>query len=296
MRLSLLLLCAVLVLGRLAAPAAPLAAQAALGEPWDSVGRILQAPGVPAGGYYRYNLPRRDIVLRVGDVSVAPALALGAWAGFSGGPHDATMMGDLVVTSREIRPVLAELASQRINVTAVHNHLAGEDPQITYVHFHGEGDALDLAARLDRVIAHTATPRPVAAPPAQPLAIDTSAVFTTLGRLGTARGAVAQLSFILVPGTVTMDGRTVTPALGYGSPVNVQMVSPSRAVAAGDFAIPGAKLDAVLDALAAHGIVATGVHNHLVGESPRVYYVHFWADGALLDVLQGLKAAIDAAR
>ena len=45
-----------------------------------------------------------------------------------------------------------------------------------------------------------------------------------LGRLGRAQGNVAQLSFILVPGRVTMHGRTVVPALGYGSPVNVQMV------------------------------------------------------------------------
>ncbi len=293
MRLSLRFVFNVLVLGCLAAP---LVAQTSLGQPWDSVGRILETPGVSAGGYYRYNLPRRDITLRVGDVTVAPALALGAWAGFSGDPKDATMMGDLVVTSRELGPVLAELARQRISVTAVHNHLVGEEPQIAYVHFHGQGDALDLATRLNGVIALTATPRPVAATLPKPLAIDTSAVFGTLGRSGRAQGEVAQLSFILVPGTVAMDGRTVTPALGYGSPINVQMVNPSRAAATGDFAITGSKVDAMLDALASHGIVATAVHSHLIGESPQLYYIHFWADGSLSDVLSGLKAALDAAR
>jgi hypothetical protein len=227
---------------------------------------------------------------------VAPALALGAWAGFSGDPKDATMMGDLVVTSGELGPVLAQLAGQRIDVTAVHNHLVGEEPRITYVHFHGQGDAPDLAARLNHVIAVTATPRPVAVTPPKLLSIDTSAVFGTLGRSGRAQGDVAQLSFILVPGTVTMDGRTVTPGLGYGSPINVQMVNPSRAVATGDFAITADKVNAMLDALAIHGIVATAVHSHLTGESPHLYYIHFWADGSLLDVLGGLKAALDAAR
>ncbi len=269
MWLSLRFVFEVLVLGCLAAP---LAAQAGLGQPWDSVGRILETPGVSAGSYYRYNLPRRDITLRVGDVTVAPALALGAWTGVSGDPKDATMMGDLVVTSRELGPVLAELARQRINVTAVHNHLVGEEPQITYVHFHRQGDALHLATRLNGVIALTATPRPVAATLPKPLAIDTSAVFGTLGRSGKAQGEIAQLSFILVPGTVTMDGRTVTPALGYGSPINVQMVNPSRAVATGDFAVTGVNVDAMLDALASHGIVATAVHSHLIGESPQLYY------------------------
>ncbi len=40
--------------------------------PWDSVATILQAAGTATGGYHRYNLPRRDITLRIGDVTVAP--------------------------------------------------------------------------------------------------------------------------------------------------------------------------------------------------------------------------------
>jgi hypothetical protein len=274
----------------------PLAAQAGLGQPWDSVGQVLGAPGVSTGGYYRCNFPRRDITLRVNDVTVAPALALGAWAGFSGEPRTATMMGDLVLTARELGPVLAELARQQLEVTAVHNHLAGEDPQLTYVHYHGEGDALDLAARLNRVLALTATPRPVARAAPQPVSIDSAAVFRALGRSGTAQGAVAQVGFMLVPGTVTMAGHALTPALAYGSPVNVQTVSESRAVATGDFAVLGEKVNPLLNALASHHIVATAVHTHLIGESPKVYFIHFWADGSLPDVLPSLKAALDAAR
>jgi hypothetical protein len=206
------------------------------------------------------------------------------------------MMGDLVLTSGELKPVLSELAQQRIGVTAIHNHLAGEDPRITYVHFHGEGNALELAGRLDRVLARTGTPRPVAPAPAQPLTIDTVQVFATLGLRGRAQGAVAQLSTVLVPGTVTMHGKTVTPALGYGTPINIQMVGPQRAVATGDFSVLDSKVAPVFDALTTHGITITAIHSHLVGEEPRIYYMHFWADGPLSDVLQGLRAALDAAR
>src|SRR4029077_1727788 len=62
---------------------APLArAQTPLAAAWDSVAQILQAsPPSATGGYYRYGLPRRDITLKIGDVTVSPALALGAWAG-----------------------------------------------------------------------------------------------------------------------------------------------------------------------------------------------------------------------
>jgi Domain of Unknown Function (DUF1259). len=271
-------------------------AQASPGAAWDSVGSVLQTQGMLTGGYHRYNFPRRDITLRIGDVTVSPALALGAWAGFGGAPADAMMMGDLVLTTAEVKPVLAELSRQRLDVTAIHNHLSGEEPRITYVHFHGQGHAVDLATRLDHVLALTAIPRPVAAAAPPAVTIDTAMIFRALGASGKAQGNIAQLSYVLVPGRVTMHGHIVVPALGYGSPVNVQMVSASRAVATGDFAVLGSKVGGVLDALATNGIAATAVHNHLIGEVPVLYYIHFWADGAPADVLRGLRAAIDAGR
>jgi len=271
-------------------------AQTPLGAPWDSVGRILQTSGSATGGYYRYTWPRRDVTLRIGDVTVAPALALGAWAGFSGDAANATVMGDLVLTSGEVKPVLAELARQRIAVTAIHNHLVGEDPKITYVHFHAEGNPVELAGRLDRILALTGAPRPVTAAAPQPVTIDTALVFNTLGLRGRAQGAVAQVSVVLVPGTVTLNGKAVTPALGYGTPINIQVISPDRAVATGDFTVLAAKVAPVFEALTAHGITATALHSHLVGAEPTLYYMHFWADGPLPDVLRGLRAALDAAR
>jgi hypothetical protein len=286
----------VLLLAPLLLPVSVSCQQSALGAPWDSVGRVLKAPGALNAGYYRYTMPRRDLTLRVGGVTVAPALALGSWAGFSGSAQDATMMGDLVTIAGEVGTVLAELARQRITVMAIHNHLVGEEPRITYIHFHGQGNAIDLANRLSRAVARTATPLPVAAASVQSVAIDTALVFRTLGSSGRAQGNVAQLSFNLVPGPVTVHGQTVNPALGYGTPINIQMVEGTRAVATGDFSVLGRHTDPVLDALAAHGITATAVHSHLIDEQPTIYYIHFWADGALADVLRGLKAALDAAK
>ena len=79
--------------------------------------------------------------------------------------------------------------------------------------------------------------------------IDTALVFNTLGLRGRAQGAVVQMSVVLVPGTVTLNGRAVTPALGYGTPINIQLVSPDRAVATGDFTVLAAKVAPVFDAL-----------------------------------------------
>ena len=274
----------------------PAAVRAQQSTVWDSVGRILQAAPTQSAGYVRYNFPRRDLTLRVADVTVSPRLALGAWAGFSGPAGAATLMGDLVVTEGELLAVEAAIDSQHLAVTAIHNHLLGESPRITYVHVHAEGPAIELARRLDRVLARTATPRGVGAAAAASVTIDTAAVFQALGARGPASGSVAQLVFVLVTTPVTLHGTTLVPGQAYGSPVNIQAVTPDRFIATGDFAVLGERVGLLVGALAAHGITATAVHNHLIGETPTLYFIHFWADGQPADVLGGLKAALDAAR
>jgi uncharacterized protein DUF1259 len=271
-------------------------AQAPMAAVWDSVGRVIKAPPTPTGGYVRYNFPRRDITLKIADVTVSPALALGTWAGFAGDPANATMMGDLVLLASELKPVQAELARQNLMVTAIHNHLSGETPPIIYIHYHGEGAAADLAQRIDKVLALTGTPRPVAAAPPAPVTIDTATIFNTLGIRGRGQGNVAQLSTMLVTGDVKVNGKKVNPAMAYGTPINIQMVDANRAVATGDFTVLGAKASGVVRALSTNGITATAMHSHLVDEEPPIRYIHFWADGPLADVLRGLKAAIDASR
>jgi hypothetical protein len=275
----------------------PLSAQTTpVPPPWDSVGRLLGANASLGGEVYRYNFPRTDLVVRIGDITVAPALALGSWAGFAVLGSDTVVMGDLVLTVTELPLVLSTLATAGIPVTAVHNHLVGEEPRIVYVHYMGKGSAISLAMRLGSALARTATPLPVRPAIPLPVTIDTSALFAALGNRGKANGTVAQLSFKLLTEPVTMDGQTIPPALGLMSPVNVQAVSSSRAVATGDFAVTGERVNPILAALAHAGITATAVHSHMIGESPSVYFIHFWADGSPVGVAHGLREALDAAR
>lgn len=272
------------------------AAQVPVAPPWDSVAAVLQTPAVPSAGYVRFNLPRRDFTVRMAGVTLAVPLAAGAWAGFAGDAKSAVAMGDLVLTQAELGPVEAELLHQGLEITAIHNHLVGEEPRLVYVHFHGEGAALDLARRLDAVVAKTATPRPVATAAAPPVTIDTALVFGALGQRGRAQGSVAQLAPVLVKGKVRWHGHTLVPALAYASPINLQAVGPARTVATGDLALLAAQVGPVLRALAAHGVTAEALHTHLVCETPPVYFIHFWAAGPLADVARGLRAALDAAK
>ena len=65
---------------------------------WDSVGRVLQSSPTPAAGYTRFNFPRRDLTLKMGDNTVS-RIAVGAWAGW-GHPHG----GPLSVRARQGSP------------------------------------------------------------------------------------------------------------------------------------------------------------------------------------------------
>lgn len=272
-----------------------LRAQGTPGAPWDSISHLLQTPTATAGGTYRYNFPRRDLKVRIGDVTIEPAIAFVSWAGFGAVDGDTMVMGDLVATERELPAVLRRLGTDGLSVVAVHNHLVGETPHVMFVHYEGHGGAIGLAERVSRAIAVTGAPRPVAPAPNRPVTIDTSMVFRELGMRGRANGPVAQLGFQLVAVPVLVGGKALPAPIAYGSPVNIQMVSATRAVATGDFAVTSDKAVAVVNALTTHAIVATAVHSHLIGETPTLSYIHFWADGSLPDVLRGLRAAIDAA-
>ncbi|HEY2804846.1 MAG TPA: DUF1259 domain-containing protein [Gemmatimonadales bacterium] len=263
--------------------------------PWDSIARVLQTPSNRLPEYVRYNFPRRDLSVRIAGTLV-PTGAVTSWLGFGGEPADAEVMGDLVTVRGETAAVLAECAKQGIDVLAVHNHLSGEIPAVTYVHVHAHGPAVALAQKLDQVLSRTAVPRPVEAGMPPPLTIDTALVFGTLGQSGRAQGAFASLTFMLVQEAVTMHGRTMIPSLAYASPIGIQMLSPERLIALGDLAIPAVKVQAVLQTLAGNGIGATAVHTHMINEEPRVYFIHFWADGAPNAILTGLRKAIDVAR
>jgi hypothetical protein len=274
----------------------PAPAQARPDSSWREVSGILQGSPVDAGGYVRYNFPRKDLSVRVGDVGIPAGFALTSWVGFDGNAANATAMGDLVVTATELGPVLAELARQHVAVTAIHNHLIGESPQVLYVHFHADGPTTGTAWALSAALGRTAVPRPASPAAPAPVTIDTSRVFSALGVHGRANGAMAQVGILLVGGGVAMDGHELLGALAYGSPVNILQVAADRFVATGDFAVVADRLQPLLEALAANDITATAVHTHLVGENPKVYFVHFWGDAPLEPLLRGLRAAVAAGR
>jgi hypothetical protein len=81
---------------------------------WTPIGAALGKPGtVQPDGVYKISLPRSDLQVKVGDVQIKPALALGSWVAFRKMDAQTMVMGDLVLTENEVAPVMAKLQEGR---------------------------------------------------------------------------------------------------------------------------------------------------------------------------------------
>jgi hypothetical protein len=280
--------CAALVLALSGVPA--------YAEPnWDAVGQALGKPGTKLpGGVYRVALPRSDLKVTLDGVAIKPALALGSWLAFQAMGEDAMVMGDLVLTQDEVNPVMKRLAEGGIEITALHNHLLRANPATMYMYVDGRGDPVKLAGALHAALALSKTPFGQTSAPAAPQTVnlDTAALDKQLGYTGKANGGVYQFTIPRAE-TLTDDGIAVPVSMSTGIAISFQPTGDGKAAITGDFVLIGSEVNSVLRALRENGIEVTAVHNHMLDDQPRLFFMHFWANDNALKLAGGLKAALD---
>ncbi|MBI3475143.1 MAG: DUF1259 domain-containing protein [Acidobacteria bacterium] len=266
-------------------------------EEWKAVEVVFGFPGANLpGGVVRFNMPRKDLHVTLGDAEIKPGLALGAWAAFHHvGDNDAMVMGDLVLTEVEAAPVIKALLDGGIEVTAIHNHLIGESPKIIYVHMGGHGDPVKMARTIKEAVGLTKTPLPQGGgtkETAADLGFDVVAVEKIMGRPGNVSGGVLHFS---VPRAekLTEEGMDTPPSMGAGTVINFQPTGNGRAAIAGDFAMTGKEVGAVMKALNDSGVQIVALHSHALDDVPRLFYMHFWANDDALKLAKGLRTALD---
>jgi hypothetical protein len=267
-------------------------------EDWhEAVANGLGKPGAEApGGVYRVALPRTDLKIMVDDVQLKPALALGSWLAFAKMGEQVMAMGDLVLLEAEVNPVMSKLFAEGIEVTALHNHVLGATPNTMYMHVLGHGDPGKLASALHLALSQSATPLSGAAAPAQPGAdaidMDTAAVDQTLGYKGKVNGGVYQFS-VKRADPVKEAGMGVPEAMGSAIAINFQPTGKGKAAITGDFVLAADEVNPVAAALRQNGIEVTALHNHMLKDEPRLFFMHFWANDDAAKLAKGLRAALD---
>jgi hypothetical protein len=273
-----------LLAGTFAALLPAMAAQAADNDWQKQVGEALGKPGMEMpGGVYRVALPRNDLKVTLDGVAIKTGLALGGWLAFQKHGDDAMVMGD-----------------GGIEITALHNHLLRNEPFTLYMHVHGRGNPVKLAKALHAGLAESKTPLGAptpsgssAAPAAQPdLGFDPAVIERVLGRKGKANGPVYAFS---VPRAepVKDDGMEVPEAMGSATAINIQSTNDGKVATTGDFVLVEKEVNPVIKALRENGIEVTAVHNHMLADEPRLFFMHFWAHDDAEKVAKGLKAALE---
>ena len=260
-----------------------------------AIDREIGKAGESKGDVYKISFPRTDLSVTIEGVKVKPGLALGSWMAFS--PMDKTTIvhGDVVLTEDEVYPVLRELQQHGLTVTAIHNHLLQESPRIMYLHFWGEGDAAKLAGSLRQALSKSKTP--LVAPNDEISKVqdgfDTNQIQHTLGQNGTFKEGVLHVS-VPRPEKITVHGVELPPSMGMATAMNFQAAGEGKVAATGDFVIISEEVNPVARALTEHGIKVTALHNHLLHDSPDLFFMHFWAHDSSGQVARGLRAGLDA--
>jgi hypothetical protein len=60
----------------------------------------------------------------------------------------------------------------------------------------------------------------------------------------------------------------------------------------GDFVLTAAEVNPVLRTLRQHGIEVTALHNHMLADEPRLFFMHFWGVDDATKLAEGLRAAL----
>lgn len=283
--------------------AATCAVPASAAPDWTAVDRALGRAGTEqTGGVRRYGFPRSDLNVQLDGVAVKPALALGSWAAFQPMGDQVMVMGDLVLTHEEVNPVMSRLLASGFTITALHNHLLRSAPATMYMHISGHGDPVKLATALREALAASRTP--LAAPSrdsqppsagagsSPPVALDTAALDQVMGAKGKPNGGIYQFSFPRAE-KLTDGGMPAPASMGTATAINFQPTGSGRAAITGDFVLTAAEVDPVLRALRTNGIEVTALHNHMLDDQPRLFFMHFWANDDAAKLARGLRAALD---
>jgi len=176
----------------------------------------------------------------------------------------------------------------------LHNHLLRAEPATMYMHVMGHGDPVQLAKALHAALALSKTPfeTPTGASQQPKMDLDAASIDKIMGAKGKANGGVLSYG-IPRADKISEEGMPVPPPMGSAIGINFQPTGGGKAAITGDFVLTATEVNPVAKALRDNGIEVTAIHNHMLGEQPRLFFMHFWANDDAETLAKGLRAALD---
>lgn len=260
--------------------------------------RVMGMKGKSNKGEYKVTVPQNDLSIMVDGFKIIPAMGLGTWVAFTPSSNGAMIMGDIILTETDLKPVQQEVIRQGLTITAIHNHFVRNHPNVMYMHIGGSGQTGAMAQKAKAVLDKVKESRGddpakgTASTDAVANSIDTKRLNAILGRTGEMSKGVYKYTIGRPDVNLKEHGVPVSTFMGFNTWAAFQG-SPEKAAVAGDFTMLENEVAPVIKALIENGIEVVAVHNHMVHEQPRIFFLHYWATGNAEQLAKGLKAALD---
>jgi len=261
-----------------------------------TIERITGMKGVEKNGEYKITVPQNDLKIVVDGFKIIPPMGLGSWAAFTPCGDSAMVMGDIILTETDLKPVQQEVIRQGFAITAIHNHFVRNRPNVMYMHIDRTADletvSRGVKAIFDQVIKSRGKDPKSEKADSVVSSLNIAELDATIGYKGEWAKGVYKYTI----------GRPDIQLLEHGIPVSTFMGfntwaawqgSPEKAAVAGDFTMKENEVAPVIKALVENGIEVVAVHNHMVHEDPRIFFLHYWGVGNAAQLAKGLRAALD---
>ena len=249
-------------------------------------------------GVVRIAWSRDEVKVTIDNMPFEPSAGLGSWAAFKAMPKGGAMvMGDTVVFADEITPAMDAAFAHGLEITGIHNHFIFDRPPVYFMHILGHGSPEQLGGAVKAVWdAIKAVRRTHPVPwdhflgdvPKQAGTFDVPTLEKILGVKAEDNKATIKFTF---PRTGTMDGVPVGGSMGLTTWASFSGNS-RQAIADGDFIMAADEVQPVMHALRKADIHIVALHNHMIGDQPPFYFLHFWGKGPPEELAKGLKAAM----
>lgn len=261
-----------------------------------TIEQVTGMQGTESDGEYKLTIPQNDLDVIADGFSIIPPMGMGSWAAFTPAPGGAVLMGDIVILGNEIGPVQKVLIDHDLQPTGIHNHFMREEPGVMYMHIGGEGPEEKLAEGVKAVFDKIAELRGGNPADAEAMevenSLDTNRIAEILGHDGSLERGVYKVTTGRPDVDLQAHGTGVSAFMGFNTWAAWQG-TPANAAVAGDFAMLAGEVENVIKALVENDIEVVALHNHMIHDEPRIFFLHYWGTGPAEELAHGLKEALD---
>lgn len=258
---------------------------------FEDIERIVQVQGLVQEGALLLRFPRTDIQVTIQSQPVSTTLGFVSWTAWKNQGDTTLLMGELVLLESEVNPVITALESSGISVAALHRHLMWEEPAVMSLHIQGVGKGIELARGIRAALDKTSTPRgSTAKSPESPVSLNIQPIQDITGHRGITDGGV----FRIVVGRtgVRTQGVELTSVMGLNSWAGFGGTN-QHAHVAGEIAATAAEVSRVIRCLRTNGLDVVAIHNNMLDDHPRMFFVNFWGTGPAERLALAIRSALE---